>query len=242
MVVAFDPQATTVLVAYCDYERSKVSGVFPATAADYNGRSPSTYTHRHERQGIGFVDTASCPSYFNVEWLPVEQVSYTPPDDPKQRKPKVNEAYEPLDAVLRGVPALTDELWEVKARLYGEQGDDNALFSLVGVRGRLGLSHKWFYRGSYWERSVMLPTTNPKYPMSGRLLVEREPHHRGWVWSVNANAGATSRKPYRHGNAKFAIEGMAMAESALLTVQSKETPIPPTKTPQGQTPPDDLPF
>lgn len=243
MVVAFDPQGTTVLVAYCDYERGKPSGVFPATAADFNGRSPSTYTHRHERHGVGFVDTASCPAYFNVEWVPAEQVSYTPPADPKERTSKTNNAYEPLDAVLRGVPALTEELWETKARLYGEHGND-ALFALPNLQG-LGLKHKWYYRGSYWERSTMLPTTNPKYPMSGRLLVERNPHVAGWVWSVQANTGATSRNPYRQGSVKYAVEGMTLAEAALLTVQAKETPLPPspTKTSQGQAkPPDDIPF
>lgn len=216
MVVAFDPQGATVLVAYCDHERGKPVGVFPATAADFNGRSPATYTRRYGKNGQGQVDTASCPSYFNVEWVPAGQVSYMPPVDPKERTSQTNDAYEPLDAVLRGVPALTEELWEAKARLYGEHGDD-ALFSLPNLQG-LGLKHKWYYRGTYWERSIMLPTTNPKQPMSGRLLVERGPLNTvGWAWWVYANMGATGHTPYSHGNAKYAVEGMAQAEAALLS-------------------------
>ena len=226
MVVAFDPQGTTVLVAYCDHERGKPVGVFPATAADFNGRSPSTYTRRDPtytrrdpKHGQGQVDTASCPSYFNVEWVSAGQVSYMPPVDPKERTSQTNDAYEPLDAVLRGVPALTEELWETKARLYGEHGDD-ALFSLPNLQG-LGLKHKWYYRGTYWERPIMLPTTNPKQPMSGRLLVERGPLNTvGWAWWV---LGATGHTPYSQGNAKYAVEGMAQAEAALLSHDVKVT-------------------
>ena len=140
MVVAFDPQGATVLVAYCDHERGKPVGVFPATAADFNGRSPSTYTRRDPtytrrdpKHGQGQVDTASCPSYFNVEWVPAGQVSYMPPVDPKERTSQTNDAYEPLDAVLRGVPALTEERRRDLTKVVKHEAE-NARVAIRNVR------------------------------------------------------------------------------------------------------------
>ena len=240
MVVAFDPADTPeapgpVLVAWCAHADNKVAGVFP-DKGDLT-RTPSTYQRRHKKKGVEFTDTASCPSYLVVEWLPADQVSYSPPPE-KQRPAPLNNVYEPVDAVLRNVPLLTQELWVTKARLYGEHGDDKALFSLpAAVRSALGLSAKWRYRVSTsgmahapsgrWECDVLLPTTDPSFTDKGMLLVERDMPHPGaslgWKWKVLDCKGLVRASA----PAKYAIEGMAAAEAkhpSLMSIQSPKAP------------------
>jgi len=226
MVVAFDPADTPeapgpVLVAWCSYTENKVGGVFP-DKSDLT-RAPSTYQRQHRKKGVEFKDTASCPSYFAVEWLPADQVSYSPPPE-KQRPSSLDHVYEPVDAVLRNVPLLTQELWNTKARLYGEHGDGKALLSLpAAVRSALGLSAKWRHRVStsgasrtlsgHWECDVLLPTTDPSFTDKGMLLVERDMPHPGaslgWKWKVLNCKGVVRATA----SVKYAIEGMAAAEA-----------------------------
>lgn len=240
MVVAFDPADTPeapgpVLVAWCAHADNKVTGVFP-DKGDLT-RTPSTYQRRHKKKGAEFTDTASCPSYFVVEWLSADQVSYSPPPE-KQRPASLDNVYEPVDAVLRNVPLLTQELWVTKARLYAEHGDDKALLSLpAAVRSASGLSAKWRYRASAtgithtpsgrWECDVLLPTTDPSFTDKGMLLVERDIMHPGaylgWKWRVLDCKGVVRA----NAPAKYAVEGMAAAEAkypSLMSIQSPKSP------------------
>lgn len=237
-MVAFDPADTPeapgpVLVAWCAHADNKVTGVFP-DKSDLT-RTPSAYLRRYKKNGVEFKDTASCPPYFAVEWLPADQVSYSPPPE-KQRPASLNAVYEPVDAVLRNVPSLTQELWATKARLYAEHGDDKALLSLpAAVRSALGLSAKWRYRVStsgathapsgHWECDVLLPTTDPTFTDKGMLLVERIGRWDGstplvWKWRVLDSKGVV------HASApvKYAVEGMAAAEAKYPLLPPKPVP------------------
>lgn len=232
MVVAFDPADTPeapgpVLVAWCSYTENKVGGVFP-DKSDLT-RAPSTYQRRHRKKGVEVKDTASCPSYFAVEWLPADQVSYSPPPE-KQRPSSLDHVYEPVDAVLRNVPLLTQELWNTKARLYGEHGDDKALLSLpAAVRSALGLSAKWHHRVSsgHWECDVLLPTTDLSFTDKGMLLVERDMHPGasfGWNWQVSNSKGVVRATV----PVKYAIEGMAAAEAVVARLNARRAGAPGT--------------
>ena len=251
MVIAFDPAHTLetpgpVLVAWCNHAEGKVGGVFP-DKGDLT-RPPSTYQRQYSVRGVTHKDTASCPPYFVVEWLPPEQVSYSPPPHTGQRSARLDAVYEPVDAVLRNVPLLTEELWLAKARLYGEHGDEKALSSLpAAVRSSLGLTAKWVYQTltlaggttGWWECPVVLPALT-----KGLLMVNRV--NSGWAWQVVDDKGQVQVKAF----VKYAVEGMAAAEAKLPSLvymlspkpgtgKSKQAPLPFV---QGDENPDDIPF
>jgi hypothetical protein len=224
LVVAHDPTFTSVCVAYCDHSQSKVgNGTWPKPA-DMKASAPvSEHTREYTRNGATYKDTVTAPNYFAVEWVPAADVRYEPPE-PKERTPKVGTVYEPIDAVLRGVPQLTARLWRAEAYFAAEAGDDKALFSLPEVKR--SFPSAWFFRAQpphpFWERSIMLPTSNPKYPMSGRLHVQRDATGRWWTWGVMSNNQRFGMGSVRGGTAKYALDGMMAAESALPTVTEKE--------------------
>ena len=231
IVVAHDPSFTSVCVAYCDYAQGKVgNGVWPKPA-DMKASAPvSEHIRVYTHNGVSHKDTVSAPSYFAVEWVPAADVRYEPPD-PKERTTKVGAVYEPLDAVLRGVPQLTARMWRAEAYFAAEAGDDKALFTLPEVKRMFPSA--WFFRPHpphpFWERSIMLPTSNPKYPMSGRLHVQRALVATGWTWGVMSNNQRFGTGGVRTGTAKYALDAMLDAERAFLLVTEKEVMLLDTK-------------
>lgn len=221
MVVAFDPAYVSkalavdsgpVLVAWCSHADHKVSGVFPDNST--LTKVPAVYQRRDKMNGVECTSTVSCPPYLVVEWVPSVLVSFSPPTE-QQRLASLDTVYEPVDAVLRNVPRLTQELWETKARLYGEHGDEKALRALpTSVCAELGIR-------CYWQFFAQgMASANPGcrwvcYTSKGMLVVEW-PMPLGWTWKVLDENGLIRATAI----AKYAVEAMAAAEAKYSALDS----------------------
>jgi len=207
LVVAYDPQDSMVCVAYCDHARRNVKdGRFPQPSdLTKPPKVVATYTRV---QGKAYTETVRLPPYFCTEWRPVAEIRFEPPGA-RQRTARLRHAYEPLDAVLRGLPEVTGRVWALEVRLAAEVGDAKTLFALPLEVTRLPVP--WTFTEaslSYWSRH------DPQH--NGKLVVER--NRAEWAWSTALREEVSGfrlpRKAFRQGVAKHAHDAMVAAETA----------------------------